>query len=250
MTWINKQRWGFGYYDDPPATPPPEEKKFTQADVDRIAAEERRKYQTKQQELTTQMEDLKKNSALSQTQRDDLQKKIDELQQQYLTKEQLAAQKLEKERAAEKLQIEELTQHRDGYKGLFESTIVESAILKAASTHEAFSSEQLKDLLFGKAKVVEEKDDAGKTIKHNVVIKTTMTDPKTKQLVPVELPVDEAVKQMKDQPEKFGNLFKSGVAGGLGGGSGKGGKPFDIKTATDAEYRAFRVEQGLARKKE
>ncbi len=251
----NQNRWwqglfGFNAYNDPP--PPPTPATFTQEQVDAIVAKEKREHQTKQQTLTTQLEELKKTEGLTKKQKDDLQKQIDDLQQQYLTKEQLAAQKLDAERAAEKKTLEELSQDRDGWRGRFESTTVENAIIKAASDNEVFSAEQIKDLLIGRAKVVEEKDEHGKVKGFNVLIKTTILDKKTNLPVPVEIPVDEAIKQMKAQPEKYGNLFKSGVTGGVGGSSGKGGKPItasDIATMSDAEYKAWRQQEGISRKK-
>ena len=51
---------------------------------------------------------------------------------------------------------------------------------------------------------------------------------------------------MKDRADEFGNLFKSGVAGGLGAkGGSPAGKGKDPAKMSPEEYRVWRTTQGL-----
>jgi hypothetical protein len=69
-------------------------------------------------------------------------------------------------------------------------------------------------------------------------------DPKTGEPVQMVRTPEEAVKRMKELPDTFGNLFKSGVVSGIGAGMATGGTPgggrVDVRKLTPQQYRELR----------
>jgi hypothetical protein len=71
-------------------------------------------------------------------------------------------------------------------------------------------------------------------------------DPKTGDQVMMTRNPDEAVKRMKELPEQYGNLFKSGVVSGIGSGSATGGLlpgqsgRVDVRKLIPQQYREIR----------
>jgi hypothetical protein len=62
----------------------------------------------------------------------------------------------------------------------------------------------------------------------------------------VEYPVAKAFEILKDRPDEYAGLFKAGVAGGLGGTSGRQVPPKDIAKMTHKEYLEYRKKQPWA----
>jgi hypothetical protein len=223
----------YSFYDGdpPPVDPSPAPKTFTQEQLDKILAKERRDFQTKMQAQATQLEELTKNFKGTEEEKLALQNQLEETQKQFMTKEQLAAQEADKAEKKRKAEVESLTSDRDTWQGRYKTKLISTEILSASAKVEAFSASQMQDLLGSKAKVIEKDGE------HNVLIPMEVIDPKTKEKVKVELSVEEAMKQMKDQPEVYGNLFKSTMSGGTGSkGGGSGAKPLDVKNISTEEY--------------
>lgn len=251
-------RKGVTYFNDPPVPPvppvsppppppPPAPQTFTQEQVNKMMAEHRQTLQKQNQELVTQLEELRKNVNLTETQKAELDARITALQQQHLTD----AQKREAEAAAAKkkydTEIASATEETKKWRGGFQKLIAVNAIKDAAATHKAASAKQLELMLLNQVKVVEATDADGKAT-GEYVAKITMpvVDPKTKQTVQVDLPVAEAVELMKKEAE-YANLFVGDGKGGIGGNSGtaplnKEGQP-DFKNMTPQQYRDWRAKQ-------
>jgi FtsZ-binding cell division protein ZapB len=257
MFWIKKSFFARSYFNDgaagagdaggtPPATPPAG-KTFTQADVDRFIGEERRKLDGKAKGLLSQLETLQQSSQLTQKERDDLAAQIEEIKTTSMTKEQVLTRDLESYKTKLETTSKTLAEERDGWQSRYNSVLVKQAITEAAATHDAFRPEQLLTLLSGNAKLVEEKDDDGKATGHfKVLFKFNDVDSKTKKPVTLELPAGDVMKRMKELPEQFGNLFKSTMQPGTGGGTTKKTKTGEVDYAgmTPEEYRAFRKTRG------
>ena len=73
-----------------------EDKKFTQADLNRFLAQEKEKTRQQNAALISQLEELKGSKALSEQEKNDLNSRIEELQNQSLTKEEMAKKELKK----------------------------------------------------------------------------------------------------------------------------------------------------------
>lgn len=226
---------------DPPANPklgdPP--KTFTQEELNRILAEEKRK-------SLKQLEDLKKAKGLTDKEKSDLSTRIEELQNQLLTKEQLAAKEKEKRDREHDEKLQQLTAEKNTWQERYVKTTITTAIVGEASRQEAFDSDALIALLGPDTRLVEVTDGEGNaTGDYEPRVKFKDIDEKEKKPVVLDLTVEQAVKRMKDMP-KFGYLFKSTAAGGLGGNSGAGkGSKADPAKMTHEQYLKYRKENGI-----
>jgi hypothetical protein len=152
----------------------------------------------------------------------------------------------EKRREVEKYQKELKVAQESGnyYKSLYENSTIERAIVDAAAKNEGYEGSQFVALLRDKAKVVEELDNEGnKTGRLVPKIQWTVTNSETKQQEVVLKNADEVVELMKEDTQRYGNLFKSNVARGLGQGQanlpGARGK-VDVRRLSQGEYRELR----------
>lgn len=216
------------------------EKKFSQDDVNRMLAEDRRKHQEKLTKTREELEKLKASSTLTDEERQGLQARIDELQNIKVTKEEEAKKALEKERKEASERIKKIEEQSNRNWRLYEEEVIKGSIIQAAVDERAVSSEQLLAILRPQTRLVESMDDAGKpTGVFTAKIKLVERDGegKSKEL---DLSVKDYVKRMKDSPDKFGNLFLSDTQPGLGSfnrgsSSGDSTPPKDI-----VEYQKWR----------
>lgn len=198
---------------------------------------------------------MKKTVQLSDQQRTELESRIETLNSSLMTAEERAKADLAKKDKEIKTLAETLTKERDGWKNNYAAEVITNQILKASATHKAVSAEQMLDVLMPKTRLVEVLDVDGKTVK-GYIPKAKIRVPNEKgEEVELDLSVEEVVKRMKDLPDRFGNLFESGVNSGLGGrgstgaGSGTGGDVTDLAKKGAEAYRANRHKFGLGRKK-
>lgn len=220
------------------------EKQFSQDDLNRVVAEEKRKTQVRQREMASELAEIKKNSSLSDEEKQTLETRIEELQNQYLTAEERARQASEATKKKNENTLKDLTNERDNWRTKHESLVINSAVTTAASNNKAWFAEQIAAILVPKTKLVEKLDDAGKpTSIHEARVAFPDTN-KDGKAVTLDLTVDQAVKRMREL-EQYGNLFEGDKAGGLGQ-SGSAGKTKSTsleklaKTNNAEEYRKAR----------
>lgn len=250
-------------YVDPPVTTPTEteaaaaetaktaaeagKKLLTQDEVNAIVAKERRDNEAKTANHIKELEMLKKSQTMSEKDRQQLQAKIDEMQNSLLTKEQLAQKERERLENQHKQSVQSITTERDIWQTRFQKSTINTAIVSEASRAEAFDPEGLISLLGPNTRLVEELDSDGKgTDVFTPKVKFTDTDAEGKP-VPLDLTVPEAIKRMKEIP-RYGYLFKSTATGGLGANPvpQTGGKP-DPSKMSPQQYREHRKKVGLGR---
>lgn len=214
-------------------------KTFTQDEVNKLLAEDKRKHQERVNKTVKDLETLKTSNNLTAKEKGDLQKRIEDLQSEVLTKEQLAAKEKEKLSKTYQKQIEEANRERDTWKNRFTHSTINQQLTSAAATNEAFDPEQIIALLRPSTDLIEEVGE-DKNPTGNFMPKVKFDDQdETGKKVTLTLTPEEAVKRMKDIP-RFANLFKSTASGGLGGSqsAARGGK---VGTPKDpAEYRKNR----------
>lgn len=202
-------------------TPPvKDEPKFTQAQVDEFMNKRFKKEKEANETLKKEYEKLQQSAGLTAQEKEEYAKKVQELEVLTLSKEDLAKKEAERIQKAAKQNEEKLTGERDLYKNLYSSTQIENAISRAAADPEikALRPEQMVLLLKNQTRLVQ-KDVGGKS-QFEVAVDWTEGDQA------VQIPVKEALKRMKEQPNQFGNLFESDSKGGVGGNnvsSGDGG---------------------------
>lgn len=223
---------------------------ISQKKLNAILAEERKKHTEAIQKQVADLEQLRRSSALTAGEKANLEKRIGELQDSMLTKDELTKKEQDKLLTDHKKQVETLSGEKETWRGRFTDSTISRGITDAAVTGDSFAPSQIVALLKPNARLVEAADADGKpTGEFSIKIKFTGTD-KDGKPVQLDLTPEEAIKQMKEMPEHYGNLFKSTMSGGLGGSGGKGGggrKDQDPSKMTEAEYKEWRKQQGLAR---
>ena len=205
----------------PPVVPPTGGKvEFTpeqQAKVNELLASNKR-------DLQKQIADLQKNVGDTGT----LQTKLKELNDQLLTKEELAKQEQDRLKSEYDNGLKNAADAATAWEGRYKETIFDVSLSKAASKHDAFDADQLAILLKPASTVIEETDANGKGVgKFKVLTKITLDG---KELT---LPVDEAVGKLREAG-KFPNQFR--VKGSPGTGTTLNNSP--IVPGTDGSVPA------------
>jgi hypothetical protein len=218
---------------------------FTQEELNSILARERKKTEERTKQTIKELEELKKSKSMNEQDRAKLTARIEGLQDELLTKEQLAAKEKEKLSKQYTEEIEKLSSERSTWQQRYTQAEISRAISDAASEAGAFAARDIKALLLPNTQLNEVfSDDGEATGQFEPRVKFADSD-KDGKPVTLDLSVQEAVKRMKDTPEKYGHLFKSTAQPGLGGSGGAGSRPVDISKMSPAEYREYRKKEGL-----
>lgn len=199
-------------------------KTFTQDDVNRILAKEKRDFQTKQQQMADELEALKQKSTLSDEERTALETRIETLRTESLSKEELAKREKDKILKLHETEKTSLTGERDLWKSRYTDASIVRSISDAASEFKSYRPSQIVAILRPNTRLVEALDDAGKP-SGNFIAKVTLSDvDKEGKPVTLDVSVSDAVKRMKEM-EEYANLFISEGTGGVGGSTrNSGGK--------------------------
>jgi len=222
-------------------------KTFTQEEVNKFLADEKRKTKAQADKLVTELEAMKSKASLTAQEREEIEARLESVKSEFMTKEEMLKQ--EKERVEKKLKtdLDSKTKEADTWKAKFTQSTITRSITDAAVAAEAFSPRQIVAQLSNNARLVEVLDGSNKPTGEFVAkVKITETDKDGKDIT-LDLEVGEAVKKMSDQAE-FANLFKGKGTGGTGGQNRGGGKATDLKTAAQdpATYRRLRAEGKLS----
>lgn len=236
---------------DPPAGDPPADatKTFTQEQLNKILADDRRKHQQALLKTeTTYKELLSSNQNLSAKERAALEENLGIVQGQLRTKEETA--KMERKQLEEQFnaKLSEKDKAAAEWEGRYRESTISRSLQDAAVTNDAFSPDQIVTILRPMTKLIEVVDESTKkpTGYYRPVIEFPDKDSTTGEPITTTRTPEEAVKRMKELPEKYGNLFKSNVVSGIGSNStaglpaGSGGK-IDVRSLTPAQYREIRA---------
>lgn len=219
------------------------ERTFTQEDVNRILAEDKRKHQEKYQTLETSYQELLQNQTLSQEERDKLQARLDDVQKSLRTKEQQA--EYERKQAEEKYRNELTTAEEKAqyWENLFKQETVARSLQDAASGADAFNPNQIVGLL---KPFTELKDVEGKL---TPMVDFPDVDEKTgEEIRTLRTPAD-AVKRMRDLPKIYGNLFKSNVVSGVGAGNADISGDADAVDYSNMDAETYRKHRDAIKKR-
>jgi len=224
------------------------DKTFTQEEMNRILAEDKRKHQAQLQKMESQLTELAKSKTLTDQERATLKENLDAIAGQLRTKEQQAQLEKRQMEEAHATKMAEADQKAQVWESLYRDSTIARSLQDAAVKHEAFNTSQIVTQLKPWTRLIEimdEKTSKG-TGKYQVVVEMPDVDPTTGQPVPFTGTPEDAVKRMKEMPEQWGNLFKSGVVSGIGSSSatgglipGQGGK-IDVRKLTPQQYREIR----------
>jgi hypothetical protein len=227
---------------------------FTQDHMNTEIGLARKKAAEANKTLIEQLEELKAKASTSESMKEELQQQIENLQQANLSKEEQMVRQIKQLEENVKKTQETLTTERDRYSKLWKDERISNELRYASDEHKAFSFEQIHSLLYSRTDLKPVIDDAGKpTGQHQVVVTLDVPDKdgniEVKQLTP-----STALKVMKELPQRYGNLFVSTEAGGLGGGNASSGNIVASKTpppealkSVDA-YNAWKAANAQAKK--
>lgn len=227
------------------------DKSFTQAEVNTVLAEQKRKMQKAQTETIEELEALKAKAELTTTERNDLEDRIKNMKTANMTAEELAKQE-RRHTDTEHLQlVETLTGDRDQWKNRYTNATISRSITDASVEHDALVPEQIIAILRPGTQLEEVLDAEGKKTGNyvpQVSFEITDEEGQTKTL---KLTVSKAVEKMREIP-KYQNLFKIEGQGGLGQynkSGNKGGGQVDVKKlAQDPKaYREARAKEEEAK---
>jgi len=235
-------------------------KTFTQDDLNRILAEDRRKHQTQLKEQAEKLEAVLKNSQLTEQDRKVLQENLEAVKGQLRSAEAAAAKEKQELETAFQSKLVDAEKKSQIWEGLYRESMIQRSLQDAAVKGDAWQPGQIVTLLKPLTKLVACVDPTTNRPngQYEVQIEMLDTDPKTGQQVMMNRTPEAAVARMKELPETYGNLFKSGVVSGIGSSSATGGLmpgqsgKIDVRKLTPAQYREIRAKNpellGLAPK--
>jgi hypothetical protein len=235
--------------------------KFTQDDLNRLLAEDRRKHQAQITKIQQTLEETLTSKNLTTQEREQLAQRLEDMQKETRTREQQQAHERKQLEEQFNTKVEEEKKGRVLWENRYRESMVERALQDAAVTGESWQPEQVVTMLRGMTRISEELDEKTKkgTGKFKVVVDFPDTDPNTGEpSVTLHTP-ESAVKRMKELPARYGNLFKSGVVSGIGASSATGGiapgssGKLDVRKLTPQQYQDIRAKNpellGLRRDK-
>jgi hypothetical protein len=220
--------------------------KFTQDDVNRFLADDKRKHQAAltqmEQKLAIALEDKNMTEATRQT----LEENLAAVRGELRTKEEVLTMEKKKVEAELSQKLSDLEKQKIYWENLYRESSVERALQDAAVVHNAFRPEQIVTLLRGQTKLLQDVDEVTGKPKGTYQPKVEMpgVNPQTGESVTLVLSPQEAVKRMLELPDIYGNLFNPNVVSGIGGGVNTGGTPgggrVDVRKLTPQQYRELR----------
>lgn len=228
------------------------EKTFTQAEVNEFVVKRNKALKAQYETLEQNYEGLLKQQNLTNEQRTKLETELEGVRAALRTKEEQAKHEAKLAATKHEQEVASLTAERDQFRNMFQSGIRDRAILEAATKHEAFNPQQFIPFLSPRTKVIDELDGQGNKTGNQVpVVEVTVTGEDGTPTT-VQKTVEEAVLLLKESDP---NLFKNGVASGIGEGSTPGVAQGDLDLAnmSDEEYfnnyDAIQKKLGLERKR-
>lgn len=197
-----------------------------QEELNSMMAENRKTLTKKNQELIDQLQSLRDQATMSTQAKEELEARIEELQTQFMSKEEIAKREADKMSKTHAKEIEKLTGDAQRWQGLYATSTIQRALLDAAVEGEAIQPSQIVAMLGQNTQIVEELDDTGQGKgSYKTIVKFHDTDADGNPVI-LNLTPKETIKRMKEVPDLYGNLFKGDATGGLGasGGGAAGGE--------------------------
>jgi len=194
-----------------------------QDELNNMMATNRKSLTQKNQELIEQLTSLRETATMSTQAKEELEARIEELQTQYMSKEELTKRESDKMSKTHAKEIEKLTSETQKWQKLYANSTTQRALLDAAIEGEAIQPSQIVAMLGQATQIVEERDDTGQGTGIYKTIVTFQDVNEDGNPVELKLSPKEVIKRMKELPDLFGNLFKGDLLGGLGETGSKGG---------------------------
>ena len=215
-----------------------------QDELNVMMAENRRNLTKQNGELVGQLEQLKQNTRLTQEERDELQSRITQLEEQYMTKEELSKRENAKKEKTFQKEIETATKEKESWRNLYASETIDRSLQDAAIEGKALRPSQIVDILRNRTQLVEVMTSDGQpTGRYAPVVKFNDVNDEGKPVI-LDLSPSETIKRMRELTENYGNLFEGTATSGLGetgGASGSKTQPLLKEILADpAKYAEWR----------
>jgi uncharacterized protein (DUF3084 family) len=213
----------------PPAPAPSDEQQFRplkeivsqdaryQAELNKMMAENRRSLTNQNQELVKQLETLRQNSQLTQEERDTLQVQITQLEEQYLSKEEIAKRESSKAQKAYEEKLSQAEGSVNQWRQRYADSTIHRAWQDAAISGKALKPAipQISEMFRHRTELVERIVDGKPSGEYDAIVKFPDVNEEGNE-VTLDMTPAEAVKRMKELPEKYGYLFEGAAKGGAG----------------------------------
>jgi len=209
---------------------------FTQEQVNKFVAEEKRSWQSKYEKLETSLKSLNENNSLSEQEKEKLNSEIEDLRKSLRTKETNAEAERKRQAEQYKNELKQQQENAARWEKMFKQSTVDRNLLDAAVSGDAYEPSQIVTILKPWTQLKEEEG------KFKTMISFQDVDEKTGEPIETLRTPQEAVNRMKEL-KKFQNLFNSGVVPGIGGtNSGISEGDIDVSSLTPEQYRKIRAE--------
>ncbi len=205
-----------------PADPGDAGKVFTQDQVDKIIQKRVAREHQDKKSLLEQLEQFKRAKGVSDEDKTRLQDQIDKLNKSMLTKEELAAREKKELETQLTSQLEETSAKAQLWEERYMSSTKRRSLTDAAVSEDAYRPSQIVALLEPITRLDEVLDDKNQPTGEYVAMVTVSSKDGDGNPTKLDLPVRDALKEMKKQTEEYGNLFRSGATGGVGGSAAPG----------------------------
>ena len=192
-----------------------------QDELNTLMADNRRKLTKQNTDLIKQLESFKNAANTTQQQRDELQARIEQLEVQYLSKEELTKREQQKEQKKYQQELEKLSSEASGWKNLYSTETIDRALQNAAIEGKAVHPGQIVEILKNKTKLAEVIEDGQPTGRYAPVVQLEDVTEDGKPVV-LEMSPSDAIKRMREIPTNH-NLFEGTSSSGFGESGGVGG---------------------------
>jgi len=199
---------------DPPKADPPADPSFGQADVDRIVKGRLRKHEEELKKTLTEMNALRARADLTQEERHDWEKRVEQLNDTLLSKEEMAEKAAQKAREQHEQKVNDMGNEISLWKDRFTDSTIKRSLQDAAIQHKAFYPEQIVSILDRDTRLVEELIDGKPSGRLVPRVRFADVDKEGKP-VTLELAPEKAIERMTEIG-KYQNLFEGSGTGGLG----------------------------------
>lgn len=228
------------------------EKMLSQTEVNKIVADEKRKYQQKYEQLEKSYENRLKDQAISDDERVALEKQLEDIQARNRTKEQQAAHERKQAEDAYKNQLEEATNKAKTWEQRYTESTIQRELQAAAISHDAYNPDQIVVQLRSQTSLVEQLGSDGKPTGQIVpMVEMSVKNEDSGATEKLQMTPEEAVAYMQKNPERWGNFFKNNIREGIGSNSATGGTftgdgTVDVTKLSDKQYFELREKNPAA----
>jgi hypothetical protein len=209
-------------------------------------AEEKRRGKEKADRLILELQTKSQQATTSEAEKRRIEEQIEQLRGEYLTKEEQHKKTMDRQIKDERTLREKAEKTAKDWETLYTEEKIERDLTDAALEHKAYNPEPVRAVLKPSTRIVDELDSEGKPTGKKVTRVRVKKAAEGGAVQILEMTPAEAVKDMTEKPDAYGNLFNSGANGGLGGNNhgrqSGGGDGKAVIPRNTAEYMAKRKE--------